>query len=248
MRRTVALLSLLVSLLVLSTQSPTAATDAQEGLISEFRAAVEAGRDVAASDLLCQIALHGVECGRDDPHREYYRAVRALWHGRYSEVFLPPVNADSLSRDGWREVMPWSAGTYGGVAYLSALENGIPFVRYVPWDGMNEDVAHKSEAADARSYITVRSDRRPFLAIDLDLDRQPDVTFDGSTPSVAEGLRLVADDAGDGRRYQWMIGPEGSDPRTQARIWIYRDGCYYNLFLDTDGDGRGNCDAGGRIP
>lgn len=241
-------ISVVASLLMLSNQSPPAATDSQESLIPEFCAAVEVGRDVMAMNLLCQITVQGVECGRDDPHRQYYRDARTLWHRRYSEVFLPPANADSLTRSGWQEEMPWGGGTYGGVAYLSARENGIPLVRYVPWDGSIDDINRKIEAADTPSYMTLHYLSRLDLVIDLDLDRQPDVTFDGSIPVVADGLVLISDDAGDGQRFQWMIGSEGSDPRSQPRIWIYRDGCYYNLFLDTDGDGRGNCGAGGRVP
>ena len=240
--------SLVASLLMLSIQSPLATTDSQESLIEGFCAAVAAGQDVMASNLLCQITVQGVECGRDDPHRQYYRDARALWHRRYSEVFLPPANADSLTRSGWQEAMPWGGGTYGGVAYLSSQESGIPLVRYVPWDGSIDDLNRKSEAIDTPSYMTLHYFGRLDLVIDLDLDREPDVTFDGSMPTVADGLMLISDDAGDGQRFQWMIGPEGSDARSQPRVWIYRDGCYYNLFLDTDGDGRGNCGAGGRIP
>jgi len=243
-----ALISVLASVLALAAHPSSAATEAQEGLISEFRAAVEARRDVAASDILCQITVYGVECGRDDPYRDYFRDARALWHRRYSEVFLPPTNADSLARRSWQEAMPWSGGTYGGVAYISAEENGIPTTRYVPWDGSSEDLAGKMKAVDTPSYMIVRNTERPFLLVDLDLDGRPDLTFDGSALSAAEGIAVASDDAGDGRRYQWMVGGEGSDPRQQARMWIYRDSCFYNLFFDTDGDGRGNCGAGGRIP
>ena len=40
----------------------------------------------------------------------------------------------------------------------------------------------------------------------------------------------------------------GADPRTQARIWLYRDGALYFWLLDLDGDGRGDCGAGTVAP
>jgi len=41
--------------------------------------------------------------------------------------------------------------------------------------------------------------------VDLDLDGQPEVTFSGGNSEVAEGMEVVADEAADGRRAQWLV-------------------------------------------
>jgi hypothetical protein len=236
-----------VSLLLAFIGSSPVRAQADDELISGFLRAAAARQDVAAMDLLCRIERSGVECGKADPYAEYYRASSELWHRRYEEVFASPKNADALTFSTWHETALWSGFNRDGVLSVGTKIDGVPVVRYAPWDGSSDALRRAGDSPDLPSYILVTRGDVPRTTVDLDLDGRPELVFSGSSPEVREGLEVVCDDAADGRRTQWLIGPAGSNPRDTAWIWIYRDGCIHMIFVDTDGDGRGNCGVWARV-
>ncbi len=212
----------------------------------EFRDLVAAGKDAEAMQLLCRMKVVGVACGFD-PELAYLEDVETLWHRRYDAVFAPPLNADALAGASWAQTTPASRYTHDGIAVVgSAAAGGV--ARFVPAMADGEADRAVVDAPPAPAYLTVQYRQKPYATIDLDLDGAPDVTFDGSVALLSPDLDMIADDAHDGQRFQWLIGSKGSEVLQRPSIWIYRDGCYFNLFVDTDGNGWGNCGGGGQLP
>jgi hypothetical protein len=212
----------------------------------EFRDLVAADRDAEAMQLLCKMKVLGVACGFDS-ELAYLEDVGTLWHRRYDAVFTPPVNADAMAGSSWAQATPASRYTSDGIAVVGSAAAG-EVARFVQATANGEPDQAPIDASSSLGYLTVQYREKPYAKIDLDLDGMPDVTFDGSVELLSPDLEMIADDAQDGERFQWLIGSRGSEVLQRPRVWIYRDGCYFNLFVDTDGNGWGNCGGGGQLP
>lgn len=234
------ILVLLAAALIPAACGNVLANTPEQQLIDRFRKAVAARDDAEATRLMCWIRIVGVACGFD-PERAYLEDVRTLWHRRYDAVFVPPANADAMTAGSWGDATPGLRYNRDGVASYGSAAGGDS-ARFFPRGGSGVP------DATAPAFLVVQYDAKPYAVIDLDLDGRIDVTFDGAVEIRSTDLEMIADDAGDGERYQWRIGPKDSDVRDRPSIWVYRDACYYNLFVDTDGDGRGNCGGGGQLP
>lgn len=235
---------LTVSLLSLTAAVPARSDEGEprdeSQMRKEFRQFVAAGKDADAMHLMCKMKVVGVACGFD-PELAYLEDVETLWHRRYDAVFTPPANADAMANRSWKRFTPGSRFNGDGVGSIGSASGGDT-VRFVPWEnfGMPDRTA--------RPFLVVQYHAKPYAVIDLDRDGQADATFDGAFTVLSPDLDMIADNAPDGERFQWRIGPRGSDLRDRPRIWAYRDACYFNLFVDTDGNGAGNCGGGGRLP
>ncbi len=78
---------------------------------------------------------------------------------------------------------------------------------------------------------------RPRFTLDLDLDSIPEVTYAGTEPDIAATLVARVDRSPDGTRTQWLLAPEGNDPRIAPHVWMYRDGSAFFMIVDVGGDG-----------
>lgn len=220
----------------------------QEEAVARFREALRAGDEGRAVDLLCAIDPEAVDCGDPAPGDDFQRDWQDLWRRRYDAAFTPPANADSMSACGWERVAPGWGFARHGVA-VRGWREGEPRVRhYYPFIAAPSELMALVDAGPERSYLILQKDACPRLLIDVDLDGEAEITFNGEHLTVAEGRHdLRIDESPDGTRQQWLVAAVDRDPKRSPFLWIYRDGCHYTLFLDVDGDGRGDCGLSDRL-
>jgi hypothetical protein len=197
-------------------------------MIARAQAAVTAGNDAIAIDTFCQIAdMEGTQF----INPRFWILVPQIWARRYSQVFTPPANADSMAPvSGWRE----GFGTFNGPGVVlrgDEADSNRFVIRLRP----------PATPDGGPSYLVVDMGPPLASAVDLDLDGKPEVTFNGREAAIMPGLPVAVDRASDGRRAQWLIGRPGVDPRQQVAVWIIKDGPMFGIAVDTDGDGKGNC-------
>jgi hypothetical protein len=168
--------------------------------IARVDRAIQAGDSLTGMDLICEWNRGGdaLEYGRT--HQDEMLAALSRWQtfqrDRYLAVFRPPAPVESYFAPGmsWEE---WAA--FGGV--------------------------HGSDAGEQYDdSLLVISDSAATVTVDLDRDRNPEMIYRGEVPYFNSAMTVVHDDAGDGRRQQWLAAPAGADPRSAAAIWLYRDG------------------------
>jgi hypothetical protein len=159
-----------------------------------------------------------------------YVRLAELIHKRHAEVFLPPGNIEDLvPYIWWSRLGPWQDGQDRPARVKRAQEIGAP------------------DAVDS-THVYRRAPPAPFLIrVDLDLDGTAELTFDGQSVDTHGGA-VAVDRADDGRREQWLVAPAGVDPRQRSAIFFYRDGDYYILLVDVDGDGEGEYQSAGCVP
>lgn len=210
--------------------------------------ALEAGDDAAAAELLCPMPIVSLK----QMDLQFFYDINTLISRRYNEVFQPPENSAHLQFGGSFS----TTGNYDGVDSYSIED-----------DAANEGEGQQPDSARGKSfttgmcfaphsalndpnppaYLRVIPGEDPMITVDLDLDGVPEMTFDGEQADFASGLAVVSDRADDGRRFQWLAAKAGTDPHEQAQIWFYRDNGKLWISVDTDADGRTNCEWGGCI-
>lgn len=182
---------------------------------------------------------------------ELVERMRAFLHSRYESVFIPPANVDVMCGTlGWGNAFFLSQYNCDGVASV-----GGPPSTFYPEIEMDEtDVKKRVQAYNATNwFLRIDKDADPFLQIDLEPDGIVDLSFDGDEFSAGPGSGgeiwiVEADESDDGTRKQWLAGPAASNLRKQPKLWLYRDGPIFFVFMDTDGDGKGNLGRGACIP
>lgn len=202
--------------------------------MARIETAMEAGEGALAMDLMCEEPLF--PCGRAAAELSQARLLGFLGacvdfqHARYAEHFTPPANVDSLF-GGCRSALPFrrfsvTSSAFGGM--WSDEERGVY--------GVSERGAH--------GHLTILHEGHPRVSVDLDLDGEAEITYDGDEPDISESLTVAVDRAPDGRRAQWLIAAAGADPRRAPHVWLYRDGAAFFALVDADGDGHGACARG----
>jgi hypothetical protein len=209
--------SVLALALVVVSVDTTPADDVEsyQEYVDRVDQAIAAGEGATAVDLLCQWTQDGraAEYGKEDPARAVQLVERwnAFSHQRFVEVFQPPEHV--------AEYFPAKLLTWEDYGFFSTS-----------FGGLRAD-SLRSEYGGGRLVLSRGS---PVVFVDLDLDGTPEMTYDGDEPVIRDGLAVVHDDAGDGRREQWLIADHGEDPRQAARIWFYRDGHATSVIIKPD--------------
>lgn len=199
-----------------------------DSMTARAQQAIDAGNDAVAIDTFCQIVkIEGVQFV--DPR--FWIQVPQICEKRYVEVFTPPANADSMvPTSDWRQ----GFGSFNGPGVALRGDAGHSnrwVMRFRP----------PTTPDGGASYLVVDLGPPLSSAIDFDLDGKPEVTFDGREATIASGFPFAVDRAPDGRRVQWLVGRPGVDPRQKVAAWIVKDGPMFEIAVDTDGDGKGNC-------
>jgi hypothetical protein len=214
-------------LLVSALASSVGAVDYEDYLKSVDRA-MQSGDGAGAIDIMCGWTNDKGASEYVRSHPGEFDAAMERWqafqHRRYSEVFQPPTPVASY----FPSTLPWEKWGFISSAFgsLRGTDQGESYN-----DGQ-----------------LVTSDNPATIVVDLNRDGIPDLAYRGDEPEFNPSLAVVHDDARDGRRQQWLAASRGSDPRTAASIWLYRDGPALSIFVKpSDGPpcGRSYCFGGG---
>ncbi len=198
----------------------TSAADYGEYVASVDRA-IQSGDSVKAVGLLCDWNQGVAEYSKTHME-ELFAAMKrwqTFWHQRYLEVLQPPDSVETYFGPGlsWGE---WGMASAFGP--MRGVESGEDY-------------------EDGRMIV---SDSLGTAVVDIDRDGQPEMTYDGQSPEFSGAVVVVHDEAGDGQREQWLAAPKGFNPRTEATIWLYRDGPTASVIIKPSNDhpcGRSMC-------
>ena len=187
--------------------------------------AIQSGDSVEAVALLCDWNQGVAEYSKahDDEVLAAMKRWQAFWHQRYLAVFQPPAPVETYFDAG----LPWEE--WGMACAFGAMRG----------DGSRE--------VYEEGRLTV-PDSAGMIVVDLDRNGQPEMTYDGRAPEFSSMVSVAHDDAGDGQREQWLAAPKGSNPRTAATIWLYRDGPTISVIIKPPDDhpcGRSKCFGSG---
>jgi beta-lactamase regulating signal transducer with metallopeptidase domain len=199
----------------------------REDYETQVRAALGRMDDGRAMDLACHKPPGGFIGGEWRRDVELSLELDVVMHRRYEEVFVPPANIEQLLPFKWEKASRSLA--FGGYGFTQS-------------DGGSRSTYSGSGVAAEMQHLLIEKGEGHFaLTIDLDLDGNPELTYDGHQARIADGVVHVVDRGPKGRRAQWLIPVDNADPREEARVILYRDGEFFLVLVDTDGDGYGDC-------
>ncbi len=195
--------------------------------MAELSAAMVRGDGERAMDLMCDSFEYDLRAATEelgqDAVMSFLDSCTRFQHQRYDEFFRPPENvgrffAPHRPRFTW-ETYSFTSSGFGGLA------------------GRSHEELYGEENAEDRPHLRVTTGSSPRFTLDLDLDGSPELTYAGTEPDIAPTLVAQVDHSPDGTRTQWLLAPEGTDPRIAPHVWMYRDGPAFFMIVDIGGDG-----------